>query len=181
MKFKQLAIAATLLMASSAPSALMITMSNVAITSSNSSGALHWTTTSVGDFNFNLSSNTTVTYGSFSTDSFPFSAHDLDGLAVSFDLTPPTPGVTVGDSTGKAIAMSFIAMGGSGDGKVFIDFDNAWINMGLYQFKLKDHELASDGNVSLKAEFQIPEPSVLALFGAGLLGLGAVRRRKIKS
>jgi hypothetical protein len=32
------------------------------------------------------------------------------------------------------------------------------------------------------AEFaQIPEPSVLALFGAGLLGLGAVRRRKIKS
>jgi hypothetical protein len=53
--------------------------------------------------------------------------------------------------------------------------------MGDYSVRFLDAGLDANGTVDLKVEFQIPEPSVLALFGAGLLGLGIVRRRKHKS
>jgi hypothetical protein len=33
----------------------------------------------------------------------------------------------------------------------------------------------------LDAVFNVPEPSVLALFGLGLLGMGGVARRKTKA
>jgi hypothetical protein len=180
MKFKQLAIASALLMASSAASALYIQVENISITPNDLSDDLQWSTYSENDFGFNLNlgSNVIMSYGRFTTWSFPFLDNDMDGLNVSFDLNPP--GANAANS-GIAYTFSAIVAGGADD-KLTINFDNTWIDMGAYNFRFKDTELNSDDTVDLEAEFQlIPEPSVLALFGAGLLGLGAVRRRKNKS
>jgi hypothetical protein len=185
MKFKQLAIAATLLLASSAASALIITMSDITITSDdNAVGGLQWTATPViPTVTFNLGyTNSLVTYGSLNIDLFDLTQSastfgEVDPTEVSFTLSPP--GSSVSDNTvlAKAFGTFF------GPEKFQIDFDDNWLNMGQYQFRFLDAEIdGTSGSVDLMAEFaQIPEPSVLALFGAGLLGLGAVRRRKIKS
>lgn len=38
---------------------------------------------------------------------------------------------------------------------------------------------ANNADHSVTVSFDVPEPSVLALFGAGILGLGLIRRRKL--
>jgi hypothetical protein len=179
MKFKQLAIASILLMASSAASALYIEVSDIKLINENTQGALQWTTTEASDFGFNLSSISTLVYGTFSTTSFPFAANDNDVFKAKFKLNPP--GGPPVKEKGVAYTYAEAVMQYGADDKVTINFNNAWINMGDYSVKFLDAVMDANGNVDLKAEFQIPEPSVLALFGAGLLGLGIVRRRKHKS
>jgi hypothetical protein len=186
MKFKQLAIASALMMASSAASALMINMSNITINGvGNTVGGLQWTATPVTpSVDFNLgSTNSLVTFGSLNINLFNLTLStnplvESDSMEVAFLLTPPSSNIT--DNTGTVVALDATLAGGLD--RLDVNFGNEWFDMGQYKFRFLDTEIqGNSGSVNLMAEFQIPEPSVLGLFGAGLLGLGAIRRRKIKS
>jgi hypothetical protein len=192
MKLK-IALASALLMASSAASALMITVADIDITNNGKEATgqakkgLNWWTNEGNDFSFTLSelgATQSHQYGILITNDFNFDIYDLqdeDDIVASFLLSPP--GLTSASQDGQVMAKGE-KKEHSNNQKLTIDFDNDWIGFGaLYEMRFKDATIMKkDGDVGLFADFRlvaVPEPSTILLFGAGLLGMGFIRRRKI--
>ncbi len=190
MRINKLAIAATLLMASSAASAsLDIGLSNIDITDNGGTGwasSLTWTTTESSNFTFNLDGTSTQTYGTFSTSDFGlglFDILDYDSFDVSMYLDPP--GQNFGDSSDVDADANWVWTGWfSGyyaNQTIEIDFDNSWFDMGSYEVRMNDLLITSNGTYNLTIDFNefeaVPEPSIIALLGLGLVGLGFARRK----
>ncbi|WP_198262956.1 PEP-CTERM sorting domain-containing protein [sulfur-oxidizing endosymbiont of Gigantopelta aegis] len=61
-----------------------------------------------------------------------------------------------------------------------VSFDITGLGLGS-DFDIDAHWTMSCGNDNINGGFSIPEPTMLSLMGVSLLGLGFVRRRKIKA
>lgn len=111
-----------------------------------------------------------VTGGLFSFDSVDIA--EADGQPVDFSITGYRNGTSVYSQTGTANAdaafQNFAAVGGA------VTLDQLFISISTG---------GADGNVDNIAltSTPVPEAATLALFGAGLAGFGALRRRRKKS
>jgi hypothetical protein len=64
-----------------------------------------------------------------------------------------------------------------------INWNTAGVNLGTYiaNIRASDGSLTDTGTVTINiASRNMPEPGILSLFGLGIIGLGMLRRRKIK-
>lgn len=195
MKFRNIAFTSFLLLASSIASAtLIVEVSDIQLTG-GSNRFLTWSTTEFDDFSFGLDAASSQQYGTFSTNDFPIrycegrlcfgSDFDIDRISASFLLTPPN---RTASTSGAVFAIGHF---GILNDQLFVNFDNNWIDMGIFEVSFQDAAMIEDGTINLFADFRminttdpsgnpnvnVTEPSVIALFAVGLLGLGFARRR----
>jgi hypothetical protein len=86
-------------------------------------------------------------------------------------------GQEVAVNTGTANMLTNTATFGTSTGKVIFTVDVAGTALANAD-SIGLHWAMTCGNDTIEGEYNVPEPSVIALFGLGLLGLGFARRRK---
>jgi len=146
-------------------------------------------------FSFNATNGTPVILNNFLTitasDSNAFSSNVTDTLSVTFNFTQPAGGSTGISGSGTASTfLGFITSGSitwSGSSTLtFADGDTITVSLSNGSFSTFsgadiDATITYAGSPGGGGVAAIPEPASIALFGAGLLGLGMVGRRRRRS
>jgi len=139
-----------------------------------------------------------------STFSFSFGAGtSVNGTAIAANTISSAGGAVPIEVTGEPNTYEILAQSGSTNDALYITFLDPLNQPGIDPFKIdadsfistpdsaqcagysctsSDERLLASGDAYVDPPASVPEPWTLALFGAGLLGLGViVRRRKMKS
>lgn len=172
-------------------------ISDITFTTQGTSENLTWSVAKQQPDNFTLDllDAKTFVYGKFTTSDFKFDESDLtdsdDSFKVSYAIAPPVDGF---DVSGIASVDAYLKKNKTGE--LLVDFDNDWVavgfgNGGKYSYSFNDLTIKNNGTYNLTANIKllqcaspdptpdpVPEPTAMLLFGAGVLGLAGVVRRK---
>jgi hypothetical protein len=100
----------------------------------------------------------------------------LSGLsAFGLEMEPNSTSGALFDITLELDDGSTLTQGVSGDGGALFF---GWVGEGITSFTISSSDEFAFGNIVSARAQSTPEPLTLALFGAGLAGIGAIRRRK---
>lgn len=113
-----------------------------------------------------VTANTTYYFGAWVTSVYPLSAailnFSINGASIG---APFSPTLTTGDWSQFYVAWNSGAA------------TSATISLVNQNTAFSGNDFALD-DISLSTSIPVPEPMTLALFGAGLAGLGVIRRRR---